>query len=122
MRKKVARSILANAESFRQIHPLHLAGGPLRQLHDKAQVRRRLVAVQFAHAVRVELCGSQRRAFLDDDEGGDVLPVLAIGNADGGSFEDGGMAQQRLVDFTRRDVLAALDDSFLGAAGRAWRR
>ena len=42
---------------------------------------------------------------------------MAIGNADRGGVEDRGVPEQHLVDLARRDVLAALDDELLDAAG-----
>ena len=42
---------------------------------------------------------------------------MAVGHADRCGLEHGGVAEQRLVDLARRDVLAALDDQLLDAAG-----
>src|ERR1700720_3558640 len=56
-------------------------------------------------------------AGFEDDAGEDVLAVIRIGNTDCRGLEHRGMAQQRLVDLARRDVLAALDDQLLAPAG-----
>ena len=67
--------------------------------------------------MRAQLGLRARDARLQHDAGEDLLPVVAIGNADRRRLEHRGVLQQRLVDLARRDVLAALDDELLQAAG-----
>ena len=42
---------------------------------------------------------------------------MRVGNADRRGFEHRRVREQRFVDLARRDVLAALDDELLDAAG-----
>ena len=56
-------------------------------------------------------------AFAQHDAGQDLLTVMAVGHAHRGGVEHRGMAQQRFIDLARGDVLAALDDQLLDAAG-----
>ena len=67
--------------------------------------------------MRAKLHFSQYELRLDDHAGEDFLTVFFVGDADGCALEHRRMSQQRFVDFTRRDVLAALDDQLLQTAG-----
>src|SRR6185369_6617927 len=58
-----------------------------------------------------------RSAWLQHDAGEDFLSIVSIGDAYRRGFQHRGMLQQSLVDLARRDVLAALDDELLQAAG-----
>src|SRR6476661_2140835 len=101
------------ASKLDQLEALHLARRPLRQMTDEAQVARRFVAPERAHAVRAQVVHRARRARLDDDAGEDLLAVGSVWNTDRRRLEHGRVQKQRLVDLARRDVLAALDDQFL---------
>ena len=54
---------------------------------------------------------------LQHDAGEDLLPVIGVWNADGRGLEDRRMQEQRLVDLTRRNILAPLDDELLQPSG-----
>ena len=107
----------AEIERIGKLQTLHLARRAARQVVDKADHLRRLVAAEFATAEIAQLFFRAALAVAHDHARHDVLAVVPIGNADRGGVKHGRMTQQRLIDLARRDVLAALDDQFLDAAG-----
>ena len=58
-----------------------------------------------------------RLPFAQNNAHHDLLPVMGIGDAGGRSVQHRRVAQQHFVNFTRRDVLAALDDQLFDAPG-----
>src|SRR5436190_9415331 len=101
------------ASLLQQPQPLYLPRRPFRQLGDEPEFAWRLVAAELAQAVRAQRRLVGRESRLQHDACEDVLAIVRIGDADRRCLEHRWMPEQRLVDFARRDVLAALDDQLL---------
>src|SRR5215469_2810624 len=100
-----------------QLQALHFARGPFRQSCHEPQLAWSFVASKLSLTMGAQLRHVAARAGLEDHAGEDVLAVELVRNADCRRFENGRMLEQRLVDLAWGDVLAALDDQLLQAAG-----
>src|ERR1700712_3344721 len=92
-----------------QLELLQLAGGGARQAVAQLDLLRALVAGELGAGGGDDLGLAQRGPRRERDEGGDDFAPLLVGDADHGHLGNLGMAEDRILDLDRADVLAAGD-------------
>src|SRR5687768_8935982 len=115
--KTMEPPVLGSVQQVYELQALHLARRTARQLGHEVDRLGRLEAAEVAHAELAQLLGGAVAALAADHAGHDLLAVMLVRDTHGRGVEHRGVLQEHLVDLARGDVLPALDDELLDAAG-----